>query len=129
MSPTETVKAFYAALGRGDVPTVLDLLDPNLEWTEAEGFPYYSGTWRSPQQVLDRLLVPLSQDWEEFAATPKEFLSDGDRVISFGEYSGTAKTTGKQMRAGFSHRWQVRNGKIVKFNMYADTLLVDRALH
>ena len=46
------VQEFYAALGRGDVPGVLALLHPALEWTEAERFPYYSGTWRKPEDVL-----------------------------------------------------------------------------
>jgi ketosteroid isomerase-like protein len=43
---TELVRAFYAAVARADVPGVVALLHPNLYWTEAEGFPYYSGTWR-----------------------------------------------------------------------------------
>ena len=41
-------RRFYDALDRGDVPTVLSLLDPQVEWTEAERFPYYGGTWAGP---------------------------------------------------------------------------------
>ena len=33
------VRDFYDALARGDVPAVLSLLDENIAWTEAEGFP------------------------------------------------------------------------------------------
>jgi limonene-1,2-epoxide hydrolase len=47
--PVEVVRHFYDALGRGDVPAVLALLDAQVEWTEAEGFPYYGGTWQGPQ--------------------------------------------------------------------------------
>jgi uncharacterized protein len=43
-TPTDTVRRFYDALRRGDVPAVLSLLDAQVEWTEAERFPYYSGT-------------------------------------------------------------------------------------
>jgi len=53
----EMVRAFYAAVSRADVPTIVGLLHPDLHWTEAEGFPYYSGTWRHPQEVVDKLLV------------------------------------------------------------------------
>jgi ketosteroid isomerase-like protein len=42
--PIKIVKNFYAALSRGDVASVLATLDDDLEWTEAERFPYYSGT-------------------------------------------------------------------------------------
>jgi hypothetical protein len=41
-------------LGRGDVAPVLAGLDDDLESTRAERFPYYSGTWKSPQKVRDK---------------------------------------------------------------------------
>jgi ketosteroid isomerase-like protein len=90
-SAVEIVRSFYAAIGRGDVQTVLNLLHPELEWTEAEGFPYYSGTWRRPQDVLEKLLVPLSRDWDNFSASADDFIVEGDRVVSLGFYSGVAR--------------------------------------
>ena len=128
MSPTETVKTFYDAIARGDVAAVVRVLHPELEWTEAEGFPYYSGTWRTPQAVVDNLLVPLGRDWDGFAASPHDYIADGDRVITLGVYTGTAKTTGKKMRAPFAHVWRVRDGKLARFDMYTDTALVQAAL-
>lgn len=62
--PAELARASYAAVSRGDVPEVIGLLHPDLHWTEAEGFPYYSGTWRTPQEVVDKLLVRLMRDWD-----------------------------------------------------------------
>ena len=126
-SPTEAVKAFYAAVAQGDVPGVVNALHPDLHWTEAEGFPYYSGTWRSPQEVVDKLLVPLMNDWNDFSAVAHDFVEDGDRVVSFGAYAGVAKTTGKAMRAPFVHDWRVRDGKLARFDMYTDTWLVRQA--
>jgi uncharacterized protein len=128
MSVLQPVKAFYRAVAQGDVAGVLATLHADLAWTEAQGFPYFSGTWRKPQDVVDKLLVPLARDWDGFAATPDEFIEDGDRVVTFGIYSGTAKATGISMRAGFAHRWQVRDGKIARFDMVADTALVRAAL-
>lgn len=124
----DLVKSFYAALGRGDVPVLLDLLHPALEWTEAEGFPYYSGTWRRPEDVLEKLIVPLMADWDGFSAAADDFIAEGDRVVSLGAYAGTSKATGKAMRAPFAHVWRVADGKLKRFDMYADTLLVHRAL-
>lgn len=129
MSALQTVKGFYDAIARGDVPGVVALLHSDLDWTEAEGFPYYSGTWRSPQDVVEKLLVPLNRDWEGFAATPADFIENGDRVVVFGVYSGKAKSTGKSMRAPFAHVWRVRDGKLATFNMYTDTLLVHNAMN
>jgi uncharacterized protein len=127
--PSDVIRAVYAALGKGDVPAFLARLDENVAWTETEGFPYYTGTWHGPQAVLEGLVVRLAQDWDNFAVTADDFITEGDRVVSFGAYSGTYKATGKTMRATFAHRWQVRNGKVTRFDMFTDTLLIDRALH
>ena len=129
MTPTDCARRFYDAVARGDVPSVLDSLHPELRWTEADGFPYFSGTWTSPQEVVEKLLVPLMRDWDGFAAAPQEFLAQDDVVVTFGVYSGTNRATGKAMRAPFAHRWEVRDGRLARFDMFTDTLLVDRAMH
>jgi ketosteroid isomerase-like protein len=124
----DLVRAFYAALGRGDVPGLLGLLHPELEWTEAEGFPYYSGTWGKPDDVLNKLIAPLMRDWDNFSAVADDFIAEGDRVVSLGVYRGVNKATGKAMRAPFAHVWRVTDGKLKRFDMYADTLLIARAM-
>lgn len=128
-NPVDLVRSFYAALAQGDVPGLLGLLHPQLEWTEAEGFPYYSGTWHAPQEVLDKLIVPLMRDWDDFSAVADDFIVERDRVVSLGAYGGVSKATGKTMRAPFAHVWRIADGKLKRFDMYTDTLLVDRALH
>ncbi|MBV8613869.1 MAG: nuclear transport factor 2 family protein [Acetobacteraceae bacterium] len=128
MSALAPVRAFYDAVARGDAPDVLALLHPDLSWTEAEGFPYFSGTWRTPRDVLEKLLIPLGRDWTDFSAVPQEMIEAGERVITFGAYAGTYKATGKAVRAPFAHRWEVRDGQLARFDMYTDTLLIHRAM-
>ncbi len=127
-APLALVRGFYAAIAAGDIQGVLDLLHPDLEWTEAEGFPYSSGTWRRPSDVVDKLLAPLMRDWDGFRAVADDFIVEADRVVSLGAYSGTSKVTGKVMRAPFAHVWRIADGRLKRFDMYADTLLVHRAL-
>lgn len=127
-SPRDIVSSFYAAIACGDVDAILSLLHPNLEWTEAEGFPYYSGTWRTPQEVVEKLLVPLARDWKDFSAAPNDYIEVGDQVVAFGVYGGIANATGKTMRAAFAHRWKIRDGRLARFDMYTDTALVRAAL-
>ena len=124
----DTVRGFYDALGRGDVPGVMALLQSELEWTEAERFPYYSGTWRSPQEILDKLLVPIARDWDGFSAEAHDYIAEGDRVVSLGVYSGSYKSTGRSMTAPFAHVWTVHDGRIAKFEMHTDTAKVLEAL-
>jgi len=127
-APEAVVRGFYDALGRGDVTGVLGLMDANVEWTEAERFPYYTGTWVGPDAVRDNLLARLAQDWDGFAATADEYVTEGDRVVSMGAYSGTFKRTGRHVVAAFAHRWTVRNGKIASFLMFTDTAKILEAV-
>jgi uncharacterized protein len=122
------VKNFYTALGSGDVPAVLSLLDENVKWTEAERFPYYTGTWHGPQAVLNNLLKRLAADWDGFSAKADDFMIEGDRIVSFGTYAGTYKKTGKSMTSPFAHVWTVGDGKIKSFLMYTDTAKILEAL-
>lgn len=122
------VASFYENLSKGDVPGTLSLLDPAVQWTEAEGFPYYSGTWIGPDAVLEKLLKRLATEWTGFAATPDDYMVEGSRVIAFGTYTGVYKQTGKAMRSNFAHVWTIANGKLASFLMYADTAKVREAL-
>lgn len=117
----DTVRGFYEALGRGNVPAVLALLDADIEWTEAERFPYYGGTWRSADAIVKGLLEPLGRDWATFSVQADKFVTEGDQVVSLGKYVGTHKKTGRSMTAPFAHHWTVRNGKIARFVQYTDT--------
>ncbi len=123
-TPITIVRRFYDAVGRGDVPALLSLLDAQVEWTEAERFPYFSGTWHGPQAILDNLLKPLARDWDGFSVKPHEFIAQGDRVVSLGSYSGTFKKTGRSFTAAFAHVWTVRGDKLATFNMHTDTAKV-----
>ena len=124
----QTVRRFYDALQQGDIGAVLSLLDPDVEWTEAEGFPYYSGTWRGRDAVLENLLLPLARDWSGFSAQPRDFIAEGDRVVALGRYSGASKKTGRSFSAAFAHVWTVRGDKLARFDMHADTAKVLEAM-
>jgi ketosteroid isomerase-like protein len=127
-APVDTVRRFYDSLSNGDVPAVLALLDAQVQWTEAERFPYYGGTWQGPQAVLENLLKPLSSDWEEFSAKAHEFIAEGDRVVSLGTYSGKFRKTGRSFSAAFAHVWTVRGDKLARFDMHTDTAKVLEAV-
>jgi ketosteroid isomerase-like protein len=127
MTNLKAVKAVYDGFAKGDIPAVLGFLSRDIEWTEAEGFPY-GGTYHGPHAVLDGVFMRLGTEWDGFAAVPDEFIDGGDTVVALGEYSGKYKKTGKSIRAKFAHVWRVQDGKAVRFTQYVDTLLVDRAL-
>jgi ketosteroid isomerase-like protein len=127
MSNLNSVQGVYDAFAKGDIPAALGFLSSDVDWTEAEGFPY-GGTYTGPDAVLEGVFMRLGAEWESFAAVPDEFIDGGDMVVVLGKYRGTYKATGKSFQANFAHVWKVREGKAVKFVQYVDTLIVHRAL-
>ena len=123
----DSVKQVYQAFAEGDIPTVIGFLNPEIDWTEAEGFPY-GGTYHDPKAVLEGVFMRLGSEWNEFAAVSDEFIDGGDTVVVLGKYSGTYKATGKSFQANFAHVWKIKDGKAVRFTQYVDTLLVHQAL-
>ena len=124
----DTVRAFYEALGRGDLPASLALFASGIEWTEAERFPYYGGTWRGVEALVKGLFEPLSRDWTSFSARPEQYVVEAEQAVVFGVYVGTHKHSGRSLTAAFAHHWTVRFGKIVRFVQYTDTAKVLEAM-
>ena len=121
------MKAIYQGFAKGDIPGVLGLLSPEIDWTEAAGFPY-AGTYHGPRAVLEGVFMRLGSEWVGFAAVADEFIDAGDTVVVLGKYSGKYKATGKSFQANFAHVWKMRDGKAAQFIQYVDTLLVHRAI-
>lgn len=127
MSNLDKIKTVYEAFAKGDIPSVLEVLSADIEWTEAEGFPY-GGTYHGPRGVLEGVFMRLGSEWEGFAAVPHEFIDGGDTIVALGKYSGVYKATNKSFQADFAHVWKLREGRAVRFLQYVDTLLVHRAV-
>jgi ketosteroid isomerase-like protein len=121
ISAIDTVRAFYAALDRGDPPAALGLMADDIEWNTMW---HYKVDGRGPQKVADGLLKPLMAEWRSFALTPTEYIADGATVVSLGRFTGVHGATGAPVNAAYAHVWDVADGKIQRFRQYIDTLAV-----
>lgn len=118
----DTVKALYDAFGRGDVPAVLGVFDHRIQWREAENFLYADGNpYIGPQAVAEGVFKRIVSDLGNFTIIPEHFIEGGDTVVVEGRYQGTMKATGAPIDAQFAHVWQLRDGKVVRFQQYTDT--------
>ena len=127
MSNRDVIRQVYESFANGDVPAVLAAFDENISWTEAEGF-MYGGTYIGPNAVLENVFMKLGTEWEGFAAVPDQLVDGGDKVVGLGNYSGKFLKTGKSVTVPFAHAWTLKDGKIVKFVQYTDTLMIARDL-
>ena len=130
MDNVRLLKNLYDAFGRGDVPTVLGSMSPDIRWHQAESNPYMpSGdAFVGPDAVLNNIFMKLGTDWDAFTVHPKSFHGAGDSVIVEARYSGTYKATGKSIDAQVCHVWDVKDGKVTRFQQYVDTAKIQDAM-
>jgi uncharacterized protein len=74
-----------------------------------------------PDAVIAGLFAPLARDFENFTTTPSGFVTERDRVVSFGRYEGISKCSGGLMSAPVVHLWTVSNGRLRRFVQFTDS--------
>ena len=122
----EVVRDFNEALMRGDVPGMLDFLDPRVEWRAPESVPW-GGTFHGREGVGEFLAKVFDQP-AEFSRELLEYLDAGERVVVLLRQMGRPKGGGGGYDVPEVHVWTVRDGKIVQFEGYFDTAIVLREL-
>jgi ketosteroid isomerase-like protein len=123
-NPTDIVRSFYDKLSTGDAPGALGLMAPDIEWTTMW---HYHVEGRGPDRVAEGLFKPLMAEWSSFSLVPTEFITEGDTVVSLGNFTGVHAETGKRSDARYAHVWTVRYGRIARFRQYIDTLAIAEA--
>jgi len=123
MDNVRFLKDVYDAFGRGDIPTVLGAMSPDIKWHQAESNPYRPGgeAWVGPEAILNNLFMRLGGEWDGFTVHPRSFHGAGESIIVEARYTGTYKATGKRMDAQACHVWDVKDGKLTRFQQYVDT--------
>jgi uncharacterized protein len=121
----QTVKDFFAAIGRGDSEALLALIAEDIEWIiPGEDWPL-AGTHRGHDGVAD--LLETASKSIETSTEPREFVAQGDRVLVVGFAKGKIKATNKTFRDDWVFAITVRNGKLTNIREYVDTQALARA--
>src|ERR1700733_8840091 len=91
----QTVKDFFAAIGRGDKQGLLALSAEDMEWIiPGEDWPL-AGTYRGHAGLADLL---QKSGMLETSTEPLEFVAQGDRVLVLGFASGRVIATNKTFK-------------------------------
>jgi ketosteroid isomerase-like protein len=120
---TQLVKDAYAAFQKGDIRTILDMLDENVEWhgvIGTEGVLPQAGRRRGRAAVAEFFRqVAESTTFEAFE--PREFIAQGDQVCVVGSYKGIANTTGEAYATDWVMIFRVRDGRLASFREFTDS--------
>ena len=117
----DLIQKAYACFGRGDIPALLAMMAPDVEWQfhGDHGAPY-TGLAIGPAQVGQWFgQVAQCDDIQQFE--PREFLAGIDHVTVIGHERTIAKASGRTFESPWIHIWQIRNGRITRFFVMLDS--------
>ena len=117
------IDGLYKAFAVGDIPAVLQTMDPQIEWNEAEGNSLATGNpYIGPEAVLNGVFAKLGAEHEYFKLADIELHEmSNNKVLATLRYDAKVKKTGKAYNAQVAHLWTLKDGKITSFQQYVDT--------
>ena len=119
------VKDAYRAFGEGNLDELLALLDDSVKWFSISP-PHLiptAGTRYGPEQVEQYFSLLRSSDQLK-GCWPLEFIAEGDKVVTIGEWLSEVKASGSLIRSPWVHVFTLRDGKICEFRSFYDTAAV-----
>lgn len=126
----EVVQAVFVSHKSRDTPGLVDLLDPDVQWHTAQGHPYAgNGPWHGPREVVEHVVNPVNNDWDNYQTRVDELIDAGDKVVMIGRYTGVHKATGRTLDAPVCTIYRVRDGLITSFEQYTDTAAFRHAMN
>ena len=111
----------YENFKTGSISSLLDQMADDVVWQlpDIEGVPLAGS--RSGRTGVAEFFSTLARDQEAIEFDPREFIAQGDKVISLGHYKWRVKETGREFESDFVHIFTIRDGKIVGFREHFDT--------
>jgi len=127
MTNVEVVKQAYSNFETGNVPGVLAVFDPQIEWRECKGMPFVKddGIYIGPEAVVANVFMNLPVYFDGFNIAANEIFGADDKVVMVGYYQGTNKATGNPFKANATHVWTLKDGKMTHFFQVADTATIN----
>lgn len=82
----------------------------------------WAGNYEGKQAVAEFFKkIDQNVDFQQFE--PREFIAQGNKVVTLGYMQVKSKMTGKSGREDWAMVFTVRNGKVAHFQEYVDTWL------
>jgi uncharacterized protein len=114
----DLVRPIYQEWGRGNIQPRFDVYDAHMEWGWSDEFPDLDGVFEDDRNPNPRLRTWLSE-WDHWRIEAEDYLEFGDYVVVLTTYSGRGKTSGVEVRQEGAHVFRIRDGKIVRLEIFA----------
>jgi uncharacterized protein len=114
----ETIRRGVEAYNSGDVEGLIATSDPDVRLTPIrkllEGGEYVG------HEGLREFVADMDEDWTERGIDVSELRDAGDRVLVLGDFYGTGRASGTEVRYPVAWLCEMREGKLARLRAYTD---------
>ena len=110
----EIVRKAVEAYARGDLGTALTYADPNVVWNPVE---------EAAAQGQDAIRANVERweiEWEDYAASPEEYIDAGDQVLVSVHWSGRGRGSGLHVDIRTYMVCTLRDGKLIRMDEFIE---------
>jgi uncharacterized protein len=115
----EIVRQATEAYNREAFEEAIGWMDPEIEWDmsrvqvpDPEVYRGFNG--------LQAFHSVWKESWEWLELEPQDFIESGDQVVTLIRQVGRGRLSGVEVEQRFAQLWTLRDGKIVRMEMYPD---------
>jgi|SoiMetStandDraft_5_1073268.scaffolds.fasta_scaffold56171_2 ketosteroid isomerase-like protein len=120
------IRGLYEAFGRKDLPAMLAVLHPEVEFYQSTLLPW-GGIYRG-QEEAKRFFTTLV-GYVDSRIDLDEIIDAGEHIVAVGHSRGRVKANDHAFEVAIAHVWTMRQGKALRFENYLDTPTMLRALY
>jgi ketosteroid isomerase-like protein len=121
------VQSLYQAFAARDIPRILNVLSPSVEWSEPPNpFNPAAGTHYGHAGFLDWLRMGNESE-EVILLEPRDFLANVHSVAVVGYTKCRVRATGREYETDFVHLVELKDGKVQSFREFFDTFAAAEA--
>ena len=124
------VQDLYAAFGRGDIPSILEIMSPDVTMGivgRKEDAPFLG--IRNGKDGAASFFEGLVEAHEIHSFEPLRFLTAEDMVFIWGRYEWTMRKSGVSKQTEWLHVITLQEGKVKSWRGHNDTAMLAEAYH
>jgi len=125
------IQKLYDDFAKGDISAVGAVMATNIEWNEAENFPYADGNpYIGFDAILKGVFGRIGEEWDYWNLTDLNYNEmANNKILVTGRYKAKYKKNGAIINLQMAHLWNLNDGKVTKFQQYADTKSIADAIN
>lgn len=125
-SNLEIIEALYEAFARRDVPTILNLVSPEIRITQSPALPW--GGRYSGYSGLNNFFTSLVHHVDSVIHIERA-VDAGENIVVVGRTKGFVRANGLHFDVSLAHVWKIRNGRITRLESYIENETMLAALN